>query len=173
MFNQFFIGGFNMFDIGDNAVYPGHGVGVIRSKITKNIAGQTMEFYEMQILDNTLNKPIKIMIPVDKADERLRSISAKTKVKKVYSILKDHTAKIDRQTWNRRYRDYSEKIKTGDLEEIGGVLRDLFLLKSSKELSFGERKMLDQARNLLVKEISISKNVPEQKVESEIKQIFA
>jgi CarD family transcriptional regulator len=162
-----------MFNVGDNAVYPGHGVGVIKGILTKEVAGQSMEFYEMQILDNTLNKPIKIMIPVDKADERLRSISPKTKIKKVYTILKDKEAKIDRQTWNRRYRDYSEKIKTGDLEEIGGVLRDLFLLKGTKELSFGERKMLDQAKNLLIKEISISKDVDEAKIERELQQIFA
>lgn len=162
-----------MFNVGDNAVYPGHGVGIIKGILKKNVAGETMEFYEMQILDNNLKKPIKIMIPVNKAEERLRSISPKTKIKKVYSILKERNIKVDRQTWNRRYRDYNEKIKTGDLEEIGGVLRDLFLLKSQKELSFGERKMLDQARNLLVKEISISKNVSEQKVEQEIQQIFA
>lgn len=162
-----------MFNVGDNAVYPGHGVGIIKNILTKNISGKKIDFYEMQVYDSNCNKPIKIMIPVDKADERLRSISPKSKVKKVFTILKDRDIKLDHQTWNRRYREYNEKIRTGELEEIGAVLRDLFLLKNTKELSFGERKMLDTARNLLVKEISISKNVPETKVESEIKQIFA
>ena len=161
-----------MFTVGDNAVYPGHGVGVIQGKIKKTISGKTIEFYEMQIFDNNCNKPIKIMIPVDKADERLRTISPRTKVKKVYTILKDRDVRLDRQTWNRRYREYSEKIRTGELEEIGEVLRDLFLLKNTKELSFGERKMLDVARNLLVKEISLSKKVSESRVENELKQIF-
>jgi CarD family transcriptional regulator len=162
-----------MFNVGDNAVYPGHGVGIIKGKLKKNISGRTMEFYEMQILDNNCNKPIRIMIPVEKAEERLRSISPKAKVKKVYTILKDRNVRLDRQTWNRRYREYNEKIRTGELDEIAEVLRDLFLLKNTKELSFGERKMLDTARNLLVKEVSLSKKVPETKVENEIKAIFA
>ena len=162
-----------MFSIGDNAVYPGHGVGIIKGKLKKNVAGKNVEFYEMQILDNNCNKPIRIMIPVDKADERLRSISPRAKLKKVYTILKDRDVKLDRQTWNRRYREYNEKIRTGALEEIAEVLRDLFLLKNTKELSFGERKMLDTARNLLVKEVSISKKVSEKKVENEIKEIIA
>ena len=162
-----------MFTVGDNAVYPGHGVGTILGKVKKVVAGEQIEFYEMQILDSNCNKPIRVMIPTDKANERLRSISPASKVRKVYTILKDRNVKLDRQTWNRRYREYSEKIRTGDLEEIAGVLRDLFLLKNSKELSFGERKMLDTARNLLVKEISLSKNVPELKIEGDLKQIFA
>lgn len=162
-----------MFNIGDNAVYPGHGVGVIKGKCKKLVSGRNVEFYEMQIFDSTCNKPIKIMIPVEKASERLREISPKNKVKKVYTILKDRNSRIDKQTWNRRYREYNEKIRTGDLEEIAQVLRDLFLLKSTKELSFGERKMLDTAKNLLVKEISLSKDIPEVKIENEIKQIFA
>ncbi|MGB1275287.1 MAG: CarD family transcriptional regulator, partial [Nannocystaceae bacterium] len=80
--------------------------------------------------------------------------------------------KISTATWNRRYREYMEKIKTGSLLEIASVLRDLYLLKSDKELSFGERKMLDTARSLLVQELSIAKSIDEETVTTEIEAIF-
>jgi CarD family transcriptional regulator len=86
--------------------------------------------------------------------------------------LKEKNIEFDNQTWNRRYREYMEKIKTGSVYEVAQVLRDLFLLKLDKELSFGERKMLDTAKNLLVKEISIAKKIQEDKVEKDIQRIF-
>jgi CarD family transcriptional regulator len=79
---------------------------------------------------------------------------------------------IDKQTWNKRYREYLEKIKTGSVFEIASVLRDLFILKSDKNLSFGERKMMDTAKNLLVKEISVASNAQESKVERDLQMIF-
>ena len=70
-------------------------------------------------------------------------------MKRVYKILKERRLPLDNQTWNRRYREYMEKIKTGSVFEIAGVLRDLYLLQSDKDLSFGEKKMLDTAKALL------------------------
>ena len=90
-----------------------------------------------------------------------------------YKILKEKKTVIsDHQTWNRRYREYMEKIKTGSLYEIAEVLRDLYLLKHEKELSFGERKMLDTAKSLIVKEISIAKKTNEEMVEKDLRDIF-
>ena len=80
--------------------------------------------------------------------------------------------KMDNQTWNRRYRQYMEKIRTGSPYEIAAVLRDLYQLKFDKDLSFGERKMLDTAKSFLIKEISLAKNVDEQQIEQEISDIF-
>ena len=77
----------------------------------------------------------------------------------MYSILRKRDVPVDNQTWNRRYREYMEKIKTGSVFEVAEVYRDLLMLKLEKELSFGERKMLDTARNLLVKEISLAQKV--------------
>ena len=74
----------------------------------------------------------------------------------------------DNQTWNRRYRDYMDKIKSGSVFEVAEVYRDLSTIKQTKELSFGERKMLDTARSLLVKEISLAKNMKEEDVERDI-----
>jgi hypothetical protein len=79
----------------------------------------------------------------------LREIIGEKDVKKVYSILREKEVSVDSTTWNRRYREYMDKIKTGSVFEIAEVLRDLYLLRSDKDLSFGERKMLDTARSLL------------------------
>jgi CarD family transcriptional regulator len=86
--------------------------------------------------------------------------------------LKQKDISVDSATWNRRYREYMEKIKTGSVFEIAEVLRDLYLLKFDKDLSFGERKMLDTARNLLIKELSLAKGVNEDDIETDLKQIF-
>ena len=92
---------------------------------------------------------------------------------KLYSILKKRDVVIDNQTWNRRYREYMEKIKTGSVYEVAEVYRDLLILKVEKDLSFGERKMLDTARNLLVKEISLAKNVEEEQIEKDLDRMFS
>ena len=91
---------------------------------------------------------------------------------KVIDILKERDVKITAQTWNRRYREYMEKIKTGSVFEVAVVLRDLFLLKEDKDLSYGERKMLDTAKNLLVKELSLAKQTEEEKIEKQIENLF-
>jgi CarD family transcriptional regulator len=90
----------------------------------------------------------------------------------VIEILRETNVKIDNQTWNRRYREYMEKIKTGSVFEIAEVLRDLFLLKVDKELSFGERKMLDTARSLLLKELSLATSREELSGQDEVRAIF-
>lgn len=157
------------FKVGDNAVYPGHGVGVVRAIETKEILGRKQTFYTIQIIDNGM----KIMIPKDNVESvGLRAIISKKEAGEVLKILKKKNVKIDNQTWNRRYREYMEKIKTGSIYEIAEVLRDLFLLKVDKELSFGERKMLDTARNLLIKELALAQKTVEGQVESEIRDIF-
>jgi CarD family transcriptional regulator len=113
------------------------------------------------------------MIPTSNADSvGLRQVISLKQVSKVYKILKRKNIEIDAQTWNRRYREYIDKIKTGSIFEVAGVLRDLFLLRVDKDLSFGERRMLDTARNLLIKELSIVKNSPEKSIEKELKKIF-
>ena len=158
------------FKVGDNAVYPGHGVGRVNAIETKEIAGTKLTFYSIQILDSGM----KIMVPqANVKNVGLRPIISREEAYSVIGILKETNVKIDNQTWNRRYREYMEKIKTGGVREIAEVLRDLFLLKVDKELSFGERKMLDTARNLLVKELAIARAHPEEKIMEELRTIFA
>ena len=158
-----------MFKIGDLAVYPAHGVGKIESIETRNVAGKKQDFYIVRILDNDM----KIMIPIPNAGAvGLRELIDSTDIPKVYEILKTREISIHGGTWNRRYRGYMEKIKTGSIYELAEVLRDLTVLKGDKELSFGERKMLDTARGLLLKELSIVSEVSENDLDEEIREIL-
>ncbi len=159
-----------MFAEGDMAVYPAHGVGLIKAIEKQTVGGVDQAFYVMKILDNDMT----IMIPTATSENvGLRAIIPKDEVEKVLDILKERDIKISSQTWNRRYRDYMEKIKTGSVYEVAVVLRDLFLLRVDKDLSYGERKMMDTAKNLLVKEISLARNVTEEKVEIQIEKLFS
>ncbi|WP_028319977.1 CarD family transcriptional regulator [Desulfatiglans anilini] len=159
-----------MFSVGDLAVYPAHGVGVIEKIETQEISGCQMDFYVMRILDNNMI----IMIPTKNVNNvGLREIIDQAEVLKLYSILEKRDVCIDNQTWNRRYREYMEKIKTGSVFEVAEVYRDLLMLKLEKDLSFGERKMLDTARTLLVKEISLARNVEEDQIEDDLDRIFS
>jgi len=158
-----------MFKVGDLAVYPAQGVGRIEAIETREISGQKLNYYIMKILENNMT----IMIPVDNVESvGVRDIIDNEEVAKVYAIMKKRDIPADNQTWNRRYREYMEKIKTGSVYDVAEVLRDLYLLKEDKELSFGERKMLDTAQSLLLTELSIAKKTDENAIMSEIKAIF-
>ena len=158
-----------MFRTGEKVVYPGHGVGLIEGIQARSISGVQRRFYMLRILESEMT----IMIPTENvATVGLRPIISKDMVSKVYRILRTKKVEVDQQTWNRRYREYTERIKTGSVLEIAKVLRDLFVLKADKELSFGERKMLDTARNLLVKELAIASAHPEEKILDDLRTIF-
>ena len=158
-----------MFKVGDVAVYPAHGVTVVECIEDREISGSNQTFYILRLLDNDMT----IMVPRENADHvGLRNVIPKREVRQVYKILKKKRTRANHQTWNRRHRQYMEKIKTGSVYEIAEVLRDLYLLKLNKELSFGERKVLDTARTLLIKELSIAKETAEAQIEKEIERIF-
>lgn len=157
------------FNVGDKAVYPAHGVGIIRDVVTEELSGEKATFYVLKILDNGMT----IRVPVHNARQiGMRAIINVEQIDKVYEILKNRDVPTDNQTWNRRYRDYMSKIKTGDPIEVAKVLRDLALLKGDKALSFGERKMFDQARNLLVQEIAVARDDDDKRVAIEIDAFF-
>ena len=159
-----------MFKVGDMAVYPAHGVGIIDSIQNKEISGSKQTFYMLRILDNDMT----IMIPTKNIESvGLRCIVSSKDITRIYDILKERDVSIDSQAWNRRYREYMDKIKTGSAFEIAEVLRDLFLLKVDKDLSYGERKIMDLARNLLVKELSVAKKAPEESIEQDLETIFS
>ena len=120
-----------MFEIGDYAVCPGHGVGQIVDMEVKEIGEQTLSFYMVKIIANGMT----VMVPTSSKDG-IRKLVNSDEIDSVYKLLQDHDVKVDNSTWNRRYRDYMEKVKTGSLTEIADVLRSLYLLKSQKNLSF-------------------------------------
>jgi CarD family transcriptional regulator len=157
------------FKVGDKIVYPGHGVGEIEGVRTTILGGEEHHIYNIKILDTGM----KVMVPLQQAAAvGLRRIIDKKAIDTVYDILRDRNFKIDTQTWNRRFREYSQKIKTGSVFEIAMVLRDLSVLSADKELSFGEKKMLDMAEALLVSEIAIAKARPQDKIAGELKSLF-
>lgn len=158
------------FKVGDLAVYPAHGVGRIEAIESKVINGEKHDFYIMKVLENDM----VIMIPISNVDAvGLRNIIDEKEVPNIYEVMKKKKGSpLDNQTWNRRYREYMDKIKTGSLYEVAEVFRDLFLLKSSKDLSFGERKLYDTAQVLLVKELSTARNIDEGTIMTEIEHIF-
>jgi CarD family transcriptional regulator len=157
------------FQIGQLAVYPAHGVGVIEAVKERPGSGSLEKFYIMRLLDSDMI----IMIPTSNARNiGLRDIIDAPAVSEVYKILQHRPSRLNNQTWNRRYRDYMDKIKTGSPFRVAEVLRDLTLLKSEKDLSFGERKMLDTAKNLLIKELSLVNNTKEDEIEAQLQELL-
>ena len=157
------------FKVGDNAVYPGHGVGKVDSIESKEICGSNHVFYNIKIIETGM----KIMVPKSNAvSVGLRPVISDGEADKVLVILRETEVKVDNQTWNRRYREYMDKIKTGSVFEIAEVLRDLYVLKVDKELSFGEKKMLDLAKGLLLKELVLAKSEAELASQKDVAAIF-
>jgi len=158
----------NNFHVGEMAVYPAQGVAEVVGIEEKEISGKVHRFYVLRIVDTDM----RIMVPLTKAQEvGLRQIIGEEEIAEVFEILREKEVHVDKQTWNRRYRGFMEKIKTGSLFEVAEVYRDLYRLKSSKTLSFGERRMLDTAKNLIVKELSVARKMNERKMEKEIERI--
>jgi CarD family transcriptional regulator len=159
----------HQFQVGDLAVYPAHGVGEIQAIESRVVNGERQDFYIMKVLENGM----VIMIPTRNVESvGLRDIISKKEIPKVYEVMKARTDGVPAQTWNRRYREYMDKIKTGSLYDVAEVFRDLSLLKLTKDLSFGERKLYDTAQVLLVRELSTAKNADEETIISEIESLF-
>jgi CarD family transcriptional regulator len=158
------------FRIGDKAVYPAHGVAEVVGVDSKEINSTVCAFYVLKVLENEM----QIMVPKEKAAQvGLRPIASSQEIDEVFDILREQDVHIDKQTWNRRYRGFMEKIKTGSLFDVAEVYRDLYRLKTTKTLSFGERRMLDTARTLIVKELAVARKWTEEKVELELQKAFA
>jgi CarD family transcriptional regulator len=158
-----------LFKVGDKAVYPAQGVAEVISIEEKDIAGNRLKFYVLRILDTNR----KIMVPVNNAKSvGLRRPISEEEIEEIFAILRERTIAFDNQTWNRRYRGFMDKIKTGSVFDVAEVMRDLYRLKAEKSLSFGERRMLETARALIVKEIAVTREKSEEKVQAEIEEIF-
>ncbi|HTJ81810.1 MAG TPA: CarD family transcriptional regulator [Polyangiaceae bacterium] len=157
------------FKVGDKAVYPRGGVAEVIGIEELDIAGNRQRFYVLRLLQNNS----KIRVPVGNASAvGLRQLISEQEIMEVFDILRERTIAFDKQTWNRRYRGFMDKIKTGSIYDVAEVLRDLYRLKTDKQLSFGERRMLDEARSLIVKEIAIARGQTEEQVKNEIEAIF-
>lgn len=158
------------FKVGDKSVHPHHGVGEVTAIEAKDIAGQKKTFYILKIVDSGM----KVMVATDAAARLgLRKVISRKEAQKVLAVLREKKIAVTSQPWNRRYREYIEMLNSGSPFEVAKVLRDLSLLKTDKELSFGERGLLDKAKSLLVTELAVARRCKEERVQDEIEQILS
>lgn len=156
------------FKVGDKAVFPAHGVGVIKSVESREIGGSKQDFYVLHIISSGA----RLMVPVSGCSRAgMRSLVSDEGIKGIYNILKTRR-KINQTTWNRRFREYNDKLRTGAVNDVAEVYRDLHYLKSDKDLSWGEKRMLERARELVVNEISAASDRKTVEVEEEIDQVL-
>ena len=144
-----------MYNVGDKIVYPMHGVGIIEAIEKKVVLGKRAEYYMI----NIINSGMKVMIPVKNADEiGIRSIISKREVKKVLNLLsKDENTSVD--DWKERYQNNIDKVKSGSIYEVSEVARDLYRRGTEKELSIMERKLYENAYQLVAHELALAKDV--------------
>ncbi len=160
-----------MFSIEELVVYPAQGVGRVERIEKQEIGGLQNEYYIVRILSNN----VTLMVPVRNAvSVGLRRVCDSDRGRDILESLKDRAGftGYSGQNWNRRYREYSEKLKSGDLGDVAYVLKELLLIGRDKDLSFGERRLLEQAMSLITMELSCSLGVNQDEVKSAIEDLF-
>ena len=152
------------FQVGDKVIYPNHGLGVVESIDTKTILGTTCGFYSLRMAASDTT----VLVPVDNVEGvGLRRAIGDHEVKKLFTLLSN--GKIDNhQNWKGRFKDNSDKMRTGSIYDVVDVLKSLTFLAKSKNLSFREKRMLDRARFLVVSEVSEVVREPAQTVEERV-----
>lgn len=157
-----------MYKIGDKVVYPNHGAGTIVGIETKTILDEKKEYYIMKLPIGEM----KVMIPVDKIDKiGIRDVISEKKANEVFELLNGEKSKMS-QNWNRRYRANQEKLKTGDIFEVAEVVRNLSIRDREKGLSTGEKKMLSNARKILISELVLAKDMNEEEISEKMDDLF-
>ena len=140
-----------MFNVGDKIVYPMHGAGTVDSIEEKDILGEKQSYYILRMPGE-----VKDMVPTAKADEiGVRNIIDKQSAEKVFKVLSEDETEMEKD-WNKRYRDNMDKMKSGDIYEIADVVRNLSFKQKEKGLSTGEKKMLTNAKQILVSELALA-----------------
>jgi CarD family transcriptional regulator len=154
-------GGVFMYNVGDKIVYPMHGAGVIESIEEKEILGHRQSYYVMKMPIGDM----KVMIPTHNVrDIGIRGVVTAQDVDKVFEILSDQKNNLN-TNWNKRYRENMSKIKSGNIFEVADVVRSLMIRERDKGLSTGERKMLNSAKQILISELVLAKNMKQYEVE--------
>ena len=149
-----------MFKVGDKVVYPMHGAGSIKEITNRTIENETYSYYTIEMPGE-----VKVFVPTAKAEEiGLRSIIDKETAGKVISVLEQDSTEMSMK-WNKRYRDNVEKLKTGDVFEVADIVRNLSFKQKEKGLSTTEKKMLNNAKQILVSELVLSEEMEQKAVE--------
>lgn len=158
------------FRIGDRAVYPAHGVAEIVAIETKEIAGQRKDFYVLRVVHSEM----KLMIPCDSARRAgLRNVITSETAEEVFEVLRAAEVAVKPGPWNRRFREYTELVNSGSLVEVAKVFRDLWRIRPDRELSYGERRLLEQSKSLLVAELALVRAVGIPEIESALEGAVA
>lgn len=156
--------------IADKAVHPRHGVGEVIAIETREIGGTKGEFYVLRILDDLTKK---VMVPTNATGNAgLRPIMSDSQADSVLDTMRAKEVAVNEHPWSRRFRAYTEMINSGSPYEVAKVMRDMYRLKFDKDLSFGERRLLDQARSLLMKELALAKNMKEEDLQADVAKMF-
>lgn len=144
-----------MFQVGDKVVYPMHGAGVIEAIEEQEVLGRRMRYYVMRLPINEM----RVMVPCDHSQHAgLREVISEQALSKMLDVLRARQSLMSKN-WNHRYRSNMEKIKSGNILELAEVVRNLAQREREKGLSTGERKMLDNARQILLSEIVLAKDL--------------
>lgn len=157
-----------MFKVGDKVVYPMHGAGVIEALEEREVLGETRSYYVLKMPIGSM----KVMIPMDSVEELgLREVIAPEEVEQVFSVLKEKKSSMS-HNWNRRYRANMEKIKSGNVFEVAEVVKNLILRDKEKGLSTGERKMLENARQILISELVLVNDSEEEQIQNQLEGVL-
>ena len=149
-----------MFNVGDKVVYPMHGAGTIHAIEKKNILNEEQDYYII-----SMPGEVKVMVPTEKAVEiGVRNVIDKNDVSKVLNILEEDETEMS-DNWNKRYRDNMDKMKSGDIYEVADVVRNLSFKQKEKGLSTGEKKMLNNAKQILISELVLAEHVSQSEIE--------
>lgn len=163
-----------MFSLNDKVVYPGHGVAKINRIVEKMVAGQNSSFYELRFL----NKEMTVLVSIANTDGiGLRPLSSTNGIDNIFKMLAEPSRKVKNyevtaNNWNKRNKEYQLKLRTGKLEEISEIYRDLKHIAQQKELSFGEKNLLNQTESLLAEEISIVRKLEADKTVEFLRSMF-
>ena len=149
-----------MYNVGDKVVYPMHGAGIIDSIEEKEILGEKQSYYILKMPGE-----VKVMVPISTAEQHgIRNIIDKSEAEKVFNVLEQDETEMEKN-WNKRYRDNMEKMKSGNIYEIADVVRNLSFKQKEKGLSTGEKKMLHNAKQILVSELVLAEHASQDEVE--------
>jgi len=160
-----------VFSVNDLVAYPAQGVGKIEKIESQSIGGCLTELYMVRILSNN----VMVMVPVKNAvNVGLRALSTTKQALEILRYIQDRSdfTGYTGQNWNRRYREYSEKLKSHDLHDVAYVLKELILIGRDKELSFGERRLLEQALQLITTELAFTLKSTPENIRSDIHAFF-
>lgn len=155
--------------VGDKAVHPAHGLAEVTAIEHREIGNMKGEFYILRVIDNGM----RVIVPrASSSSAGIRPVMSAAEADAVLTTMRAREVAVDLQPWSRRFRAYTEMIKSGAPHEVAKVLRDMYRLKFDKDLSFGERRLLDQAKSLLMRELAAAKSISETDLQAQVDDMF-